>query len=200
MPKADPADDVEGTDAAYKLAILSTLAFRTRVSDADVHREGITRLRARDFLYARELGYTVKLMAIARKMDASIQARVHPVFVPAEQLIAKVDGVLNAVEIETDLAGRVLFHGRGAGALPTSSALVADIVDISRNIVGNVTPLRSFKLDKGCGGSAHGGARNEVLPALKCGRPPRCTGADRENPRRPRDQHRFGHTKGEGTR
>ena len=147
--EADPADDVEGTDAAYKLAILSTLAFRTRVSDADVHREGITRLRARDFLYARELGYTVKLMAIARKMDASIQARVHPVFVPAEQLIAKVDGVLNAVEIETDLAGRVLFHGRGAGALPTSSALVADIVDISRNIVGNVTPLRSFKLDKG---------------------------------------------------
>ena len=146
--EANPANDVDGTDAAYKLAILSSLAFRARVRDTDVHREGITRLRARDFLYARELGYTVKLMAIARKLDASIQVRVHPVFVPDRELISKVDGVLNAVEIEADLAGRVLFHGRGAGALPTTSALIADVVDICRSIVGNVMPVRSLTLDE----------------------------------------------------
>ena len=146
--EADPANDVEGTDAAYKLAILSTLAFRARVKDTDVHREGITQLSARDFLYASELGYTIKLMAMARKQDGRLQARVHPVFVPNNVLIAQVDGVLNAVEIETDLAGRVLFHGHGAGSLPTTSALVADIVDISRNIVGNVRPPSSIELDE----------------------------------------------------
>ena len=144
----DPANDVEGIDAAYKLAILSSLAFRARVKDTDVHREGITRLRARDFLYASELGYAIKLMAMARRENDGLQVRVHPVFVPANVLIAKVDGVLNAVEIETDLAGRVLFHGRGAGSLPTASALVADIVDISRNVIGNLSPLASLKLDE----------------------------------------------------
>ena len=146
--EADPANDVEGTDAASKLAILSTLAFRARVKDTDVYREGITRLRARDFLYASELGYAIKLMAMARKQDGSIQVRVHPVFVPANLLIAKVDGVLNAVEIETDLAGPVLFHGRGAGSLPTTSAVVADIVDISRKIVGKVKPPAALQLNE----------------------------------------------------
>ena len=146
--EADPTNDIEGIDAAYKLAILSTLAFRARVKETDVYREGITRLRARDFLYASELGYAIKLMAMARKLDGSLQVRVHPVFVPANVLIAKVDGVFNAVEIETDLAGRVLFHGRGAGSLPTTSALVADIVEISRNIVGNVRPAASLRLDE----------------------------------------------------
>ena len=146
--EADPTTDVEGIDAAYKLAILSTLAFRARVRDTDVHREGITRLKAQDFVYAGELGYTIKLMAMARKDDGRLQLRVHPVFVPDNVLIAKVDGVLNAVEIETDLAGRVLFHGRGAGSLPTTSAVVADIVDIARSIAANVkppTPLRLYE-------------------------------------------------------
>ena len=138
--EADPTNDVEGTDAAYKLAILSTLAFRARVKDTDVHHEGITRLTARDFLYADELGYTIKLLAIASMHSGAVQVRVHPAMVPAGVMIANVDGVLNAVEIETDLAGRVLFHGRGAGSTPTTSAVVADIVDISRNLAGNVTP------------------------------------------------------------
>ena len=146
--EADPSNDVEGIDAAYKLAILSTLAFGARVRDTDVHREGITRLRARDFLYAGELGYAIKLMAMAKKQDGYLQVRVHPVFVPTDVLIAKVDGVFNAVEIETDLAGRVLFHGRGAGSLPTTSALVADIVNISRNIVGNLRSPTALKLDE----------------------------------------------------
>jgi homoserine dehydrogenase len=146
--EADPASDVEGTDAAYKLAILSTLAFRARVMDTDVYREGITRLRARDFLYARELGYVIKLLAMARKHDRYLQVRVHPVFVPANVLLAKVDGVLNAVEIEADLAGWVLFHGRGAGSLPTASAVVADIVDISRKILGGVRPSASLEINE----------------------------------------------------
>ena len=138
--EADPTNDVEAIDAAYKLAILATLAFRGRVRDTDVYREGITRLTARDFLYASELGYAIKLLAIASKRDGAVQARVHPAFVPTDVMIAKVNGVLNAVEIETDLAGRVLFHGQGAGPKPTASAIVADVVDIARNVMGKVTP------------------------------------------------------------
>ena len=136
--EADPTNDVEGIDAAYKLAILSTLAFRTRVKDTDVYHEGIGRLTARDFLYAQELGYAIKLLAVARKQDGAVQARVHPAFVPSDVMMAHVDGVLNAVEIETDMAGQVLFHGRGAGSMPTTSAIVADIVDIARNVGGNI--------------------------------------------------------------
>ena len=147
--EADPTNDVEGIDACYKLAILSTLAFRARVKDTDVHHEGITRLTARDFLYADELGYTIKLLAIASKQDGAVYARVHPAFVPKDMMIAKVDGVLNAVEVETDLAGRVLFNGRGAGSLPTTSAVMADIVNIARNVVGNVTPPSPLVLSEG---------------------------------------------------
>ncbi|MCI0440033.1 MAG: homoserine dehydrogenase [Chloroflexi bacterium] len=144
--EADPTNDVEGIDAAYKLAILSTLGFRARVRDADVFHEGIARLTARDFLYAEELGYAIKLLAIASKENGAVQARVHPAFVSKDVMIGKVDGVLNAVEVETDLAGRVLFHGRGAGAMPTTSAVIADIVDIARNLVGNVVPPPPLKL------------------------------------------------------
>ena len=146
--EADPTNDVEGVDAAYKLAILSTLGFRARVKDTDVFREGITRLTARDFQYARELGYTIKLLAIADKVGGAVQARVHPVLVPSDVMIAKVDGVLNAIEVDTDLAGRVLFHGAGAGAMPTTSAVVADIVDIARNLAGNVVPPSPISLDE----------------------------------------------------
>ena len=146
--EADPTNDVEGIDAAYKLAILSTLSFRARVKDSDVFREGITRLTARDFQYASELGYAIKLLAIADKKDGEVQVRVHPAFVPTDVMIAKVDGVLNAIEVDTDLAGRVLFHGAGAGAMPTTSAVVADIVDIARNLAGNVVPPSPVNLDE----------------------------------------------------
>lgn len=136
----DPTNDVEGIDAAYKLAILATLAFRTKVRDTDVFHEGITRLMARDFRYARELGYAIKLLALGRAIDGGVQVRVHPALVPSDAMIAKVNGVLNAVEVETDLAGRVLFHGRGAGALPTTSAVVSDVLQITQRIVGDVRP------------------------------------------------------------
>ncbi len=146
--EADPTSDIEGRDAAYKLAVLSTLSFRARVRDTDVHQEGISRLTARDFLYASELGYAIKLLAIAGKEGGAVQARVHPAFVPQNVMIAKVDGVLNAVEIETDLAGRVLFHGRGAGSMPTASAVVADIIDAARSLFGETAPPLALNLSE----------------------------------------------------
>ena len=130
----DPTNDVEGIDAAYKLAILASLAFHTRVRASDVYHEGITRLNARDFRYADELGYAIKLMAIAKRENSTVQVRVHPAFVPADQAIAKVSGVFNAVEVEGDLVGQVLFQGQGAGPLATTSAVVGDVLEVARGI------------------------------------------------------------------
>lgn len=133
--ETDPTNDVEGYDAAYKLAIMATLGFRTRVRPTQVHTEGITKLTARDFQYARELGYVIKLLAIAERTEGGIVARVAPAFLPAATPLAKVDGVFNAVQIVGDLTGTVLFQGKGAGADPTSSAVVADLLDLSHAIV-----------------------------------------------------------------
>lgn len=132
--EANPANDIEGNDAAYKIAILSSLGFRSEVTPQDVFREGISRLKARDFRYARELGYSIKLLAIAKKSEAGIQVRVHPVFIPDESLLAKVKGVFNAIQVEGDLVGKVIFYGRGAGPEPTSSAVIADVVNICTDI------------------------------------------------------------------
>ncbi|MCZ6892130.1 MAG: homoserine dehydrogenase [Chloroflexi bacterium] len=141
--ESDPTNDIEGFDPAYKLAILASLAFHTRVRAEDVYREGISRLAPQDFQYADELGYAIKLLAIARCDDDVLSLRVHPALVPYEHLLARVDGVFNAIEIEGDLVGQVLFHGQGAGPLPTSSAVVGDTVEIARGIVsrsGSVRP------------------------------------------------------------
>jgi len=145
--EADPTNDVEGIDAAYKLAILATLAFHTEVRPDDVYHEGISRLSSRDFRYARELGYAIKLLAIAKEKDGSIEVRVHPVFIPEDLLLAKVDGVFNAVQVEGDLVGRVIFYGQGAGALPTSSAVVADVINLAQRINLGVSITPSLRLD-----------------------------------------------------
>jgi len=131
----NPRDDVEGIDAAYKLAILASLAFQSQVRLGDIYCEGISRLTSRDFQYARELGFAIKLLAIAKQSDESIEVRVHPVFIPEDTFLAKVDGVYNAVQVEGDLVGKVLFFGEGAGALPTSSAVVADIVAAAKDVI-----------------------------------------------------------------
>ena len=131
----DPTNDVEGYDAAYKLAIMATLGFRARVRPDQIDTTGITKLDRRDFQYAQELGYVIKLLAIAERIDGGIIARVAPAFIPVSEPLAKVDGVYNAVQIEGDLTGTVLFQGRGAGAEPTSSAVVADLLDLSHAIV-----------------------------------------------------------------
>jgi homoserine dehydrogenase len=132
--EADPTNDVEGIDAAYKLAILSSLSYRTEVRDIDVYREGITNISPKDFKYAEELGFAIKLMALSELNNNIISARVHPVLIPKTEMLANVNGVLNAVQVETDLIGNVLFHGAGAGAYPTASAVLADTIDICRDI------------------------------------------------------------------
>ena len=144
--ESDPTNDVQGIDASYKLAILSTLAFRAQVKNTDVHYEGITRLTAQDFLYSDELGYSIKLLAISTRVDNQVQARVHPALIDKSQMLAKVDGVLNAVEVETDLTDSVMFYGPGAGEMPTTSAVVADIVNIGRNVAGNAAFLDPVRL------------------------------------------------------
>jgi homoserine dehydrogenase len=131
----DPANDVEGIDAAYKLAILCGLAFHVEVVPEDVATQGITRLTTRDFLYARELGYTIKLLASGRLDGGELEATVQPTLVASSEPLAKVDGVLNAIQIEGDLVGRVVFEGPGAGRKPTASAVLADVLDVARDIV-----------------------------------------------------------------
>lgn len=152
--EADPTNDVEGIDAAYKLAILASLAFHTRVAPEAVYREGITGLTGRDFRYAAELGYAIKLLAIARRTDGRIEARVHPAFLPLDRILAKVDGVYNAVEVDGDLTGQVMFYGRGAGERPTTSAVVADVIELARDIA------------RGAAGHAHATVQSDlaVLP------------------------------------
>jgi len=119
------------------------------VRPQDVHCEGISRLDSRDFRYARELGYAIKLLAIAKQADNLIEVRVHPVFIPEDSLLAEVDGIYNAILVEGDLVGRVLFYGEGAGASPTSSAVVADVVSAARDIViGGGTRAR-WRLEPG---------------------------------------------------
>ena len=147
--EANPENDVEGIDATYKLAILASLAFHTQVQPQDIYREGISRLVSRDFQYARELGYAIKLLAIAKQDDKSVEGRVHPVLIPEDSLLAKVGGVYNAVQIEGDLTGKVLFFGEGAGALPTSSAVIADIVSSARKIILGISSKAVWRLEPG---------------------------------------------------
>ncbi len=147
--EANPADDIEGIDAAYKLSILATLAFHTEVRPQNVYCEGISRLTPCDFRYAKELGYAIKLLAIAKKGEDSLQLRVHPAFIPQDMLLAKVDGVFNAVQIEGDLVGKVLFYGEGAGAAPTSSAIVADVISLAQSISSGLPQCPVLKLIPG---------------------------------------------------
>jgi homoserine dehydrogenase len=136
--EADPSFDVDGIDAAHKLAILAALAFGRPVAFGDVHVEGIRRISAVDIAFATELGYRIKLLGIARQTEAGIAARVHPCMVPETAPIARVDGVFNAVVAEGDFVGRVMLEGRGAGEGPTASAVVADLIDVAR---GRTTPV-----------------------------------------------------------
>ena len=140
--EADPSFDIDGIDAAHKLAILAALAFGRPVAFDAVHVEGIRGVSALDIAFAGELGYRIKLLGIARQSEGGpeegISARVHPCMVPAAAPIARVDGVFNAVVAEGDFVGRVMLEGRGAGAGPTASAVVADLIDLARN---RLTPV-----------------------------------------------------------
>ena len=132
--EADPINDIEGIDAAYKLTIQASLAYRQPFQSADVYCEGISRLEPQDFRYAQELGYAIKSLAIANLDDGAVQLRVYPALVPSEHMLAKVDGVYNAVEVDGSLCGQVLFHGMGAGSEPTTSAVVGDLIEVVRKM------------------------------------------------------------------
>ena len=146
--EADPSFDVDGIDAAQKLSLLASLAFGTWVEQDDVYTEGITQLTQLDIAYAREFGYVVKLLALAKLEQGQLDVRVHPALVTSTSELASVQGSYNAVSMTGDMVGRSLLIGRGAGALPTASAVVGDLVDVARNVMkqssGRV-PLQGYQ-------------------------------------------------------
>jgi len=133
--EADPSLDLDGIDAAHKLQILATLAFGAYVPFDRIAVEGIRKIDASDIEYARDLGYRIKLLAIAKQSDGELEARVHPALVPEDHLLASVGGVYNAVYIVGEAVGSLMFYGRGAGQMPTASAVVSDIVEIARSLL-----------------------------------------------------------------
>ncbi len=145
--EADPALDIEGMDSAHKLQILVALAFRTFVDLKHIHTEGITRVTAQDIDYARELGYRIKLLAIAKATgpagapSAGVEVRVHPTMIPAASPLAAVSGVFNGIFLTGDAVGDLMFYGRGAGQMPTASAVLSDVVEIARRIAHGIPSL-----------------------------------------------------------
>jgi homoserine dehydrogenase len=155
--EADPSFDIEGIDSAHKLAILVTLSFGTPVTFKEIYTEGITEITPLDIEYARDLGYQIKLLAIAKwnkkegpaeMINGEIEARVHPTMIPEDYLISTVRGVFNAIYLVGDAVGETLFYGKGAGAMPTASAVVSDLIEIGRNILQGISgrvPVAAFQ-------------------------------------------------------
>src|SRR5512137_1685655 len=146
--EADPTFDIEGIDSAHKLAILAMLAFGTPVKFDDIYTEGISKITPLDIEFARDLGYKIKLLAITKKAGREVEARVHPTMIPGSFPISTVDGVFNALNVVGNAVGSTMFYGRGAGDMPTGSAVVADIMDIGRDILGgcaNRSPVSAFR-------------------------------------------------------
>lgn len=146
--EADPTLDVEGFDTAHKLAILNALAYGMEINLEDIYVEGISKIEPADIVFAREFGYKVKLLAIGKDNGASVEARVHPTMIPFADPLSSVSGSLNAVSITADAVSRVMLYGRGAGMMPTGSAVVSDIVDIARNLLTGTTgriPVFSYQ-------------------------------------------------------
>lgn len=149
--EADPTFDVEGIDAAHKLCILSSIAFGIPLQFEAVYTEGISAISTEDVVYAGQLGYRIKHLGIARRTERGIEMRVHPTLIPHKQLIANVDGVMNAVLVQADKLGPSLYYGAGAGADPTASAVIADIIDVARTITTdaqNRVPHLAFQPDQ----------------------------------------------------
>jgi homoserine dehydrogenase len=132
--EADPTLDIEGIDSAHKLQILASLAFRTAVDLKEIHTEGITRISPEEIANARELGYRIKLLAIAKASDGGLEARVHPTMIPAASPLSAVSGVFNAIFVAGDAVGDQMFYGRGAGQMPTASAVWSDVIEIARRL------------------------------------------------------------------
>jgi homoserine dehydrogenase len=139
--EADPTADVDGLDAAAKIAILSSIAFNSRVVMPQVPAEGIRSLAPEDISYAREMGYTIKLLAIARRTPTGVDVRVHPTMIPSTHPLASVNGVYNAIYVVGDAVGETMFFGEGAGSLPAASAVVGDLIEEARRIQTGCAPL-----------------------------------------------------------
>ncbi len=135
--EADPTFDIEGVDAAHKLAIMAAIGFGIPVQFGKVHVEGISKLAQVDIRYAEELGYRIKLLGIAKRKPGGFELRVHPTLIPTRQLIANVEGVMNAILVKGDAVGQTMYYGAGAGAEPTASAVVADLVDVARMLTSD---------------------------------------------------------------
>ncbi len=149
--EADATLDVAGVDSAHKLAIMVNLAYGTPVNVKDIYTEGITRITPVDIAYAEEFGYTIKLLGIAKSLDGEIEARVHPTMVPSASPIAQVEGVYNAIQLVGDAVGDIVLYGRGAGSMPTGSAVVSDVIAIARNLLrdaAGLVPPASFQQDQ----------------------------------------------------
>ncbi|WP_315444008.1 homoserine dehydrogenase [uncultured Selenomonas sp.] len=144
--EANPSADVDGLDAARKAAILASLAFDTVIGFKDVSVEGISHITEDDIEYGLNLGYVIKLLAVGRDTEEGIDVRVHPVFLPKTHPLASVNGVFNAIFVRGNVIGDAMFYGRGAGSLPTASAVVADIIEIARDIVSDTTGRMSYKV------------------------------------------------------
>jgi len=155
--EANPTADVDGLDAARKAAILASLAFDTVIEFEDVSVEGISHITEDDIEYGLNLGYVIKLLAVGRNTDDGIDVRVHPVFLPKMHPLASVNGVFNAVFVRGDVIGDAMFYGRGAGALPTASAVVADIIEVVRDIVSGTTGRMKYRI----------GERKKLCPVEK---------------------------------
>ncbi|NPV03344.1 MAG: homoserine dehydrogenase [Syntrophaceae bacterium] len=148
--EADPTFDVEGIDTAHKLSIVLALSYGKRVNLEDIYREGITGVSQQDIEFARELGYRIKLLAIAIQRGDAIEARIHPTMIPFDHLLANVNGNYNALHIRGDASGSVFLYGQGSGMMPTASAVVADLIDIARDIQKGISrrvPSRSLSED-----------------------------------------------------
>ena len=140
--EADPTFDIEGIDAAHKITILASIAFGIPVNFNAAHIEGISNLAQKDIIYAEELGYRIKLLGITKCNNDLVELRVHPTLIPEKRLVANVDGAMNAVLVKGNMVGPTLYYGAGAGAEPTASAVVADIIDLARNLESNnTTPI-----------------------------------------------------------
>ena len=149
--EADPTLDVEGLDAAHKLAILSALAFGMKINFNDIYIEGISKITPLDIDFAAQFGYRIKLLAIAKFSGQAVEARVHPTMIPFENMLSNVNGTLNAISVSGDAVGDILLYGHGAGMMPTASAVVSDIADIARNLMVNGAgrvPVMGYQANK----------------------------------------------------
>jgi homoserine dehydrogenase len=193
--EADPTFDIEGVDAAHKITILSALAFGIPMQFDKAHIEGISKLDADDIKYAEQLGYRIKLLGITRRRADGVELRVHPTLIPAKRLIANVEGAMNAVLVQGDAVGATLYYGKGAGAEPTASAVIADLVDVTRMHTADPehrVPHLAFQPGavEGHADPAAVRSRNQLLPAPAGGGQAGRAGRHHAHPGRPADLDR----------